>query len=91
MSLPQVQENLPKEYAPTEEDFAALLEESLNQSGLDEGSVVKGKIVAIENDLAVIDVGLKTEGRIPLKEFGVGSRGPTLGVGDDVEVYLERI
>jgi small subunit ribosomal protein S1 len=91
MSLPQVQENLPKEYAPTEEDFAALLEESLNQSGLDEGSVVKGKIVAIENDLAVIDVGLKTEGRIPLKEFGVGSRGPTLGVGDEVEVYLERI
>jgi len=91
MSLPQVQEQLPKEYAPTEEDFAALLEESLNHSGLDEGSVVKGKIVAIENDLAVIDVGLKTEGRIPLKEFGVGARGPTVGIGDEVEVYLERI
>jgi small subunit ribosomal protein S1 len=91
MSLPQVNQHISKDYAPTEEDFAALLEESLSQSGLDEGSVVKGKIVAIENDLAVIDVGLKTEGRIPLKEFGVGARGHQLGVGDEVEVYLERI
>jgi len=91
MSLSQVNERQSSQYAPTEEDFAALLEESFGGSGFDEGSVVKGKIVAIENDLAVIDVGLKTEGRIPLKEFGVGGRPATLGVGDEVEVYLERI
>jgi small subunit ribosomal protein S1 len=91
MALPQLQEHLAKEYTPSEEDFAALLEESLSKSGLEEGSVVKGRIVAIENDLAVIDVGLKTEGRVPLKEFGVGPRGAALGVGDEVEVYLERV
>jgi small subunit ribosomal protein S1 len=91
MALPQVQEHSARDYSPTEEDFAALLEESLSKSGLEEGSVVKGRIVAVENDLAVIDVGLKTEGRVPLKEFGLGPRGVALGVGDEVEVYLERV
>jgi small subunit ribosomal protein S1 len=91
MALPQVKEHPVKEYAPSEEDFAALLEESLGKAGLEEGSVVKGRIVAVENDLAVIDVGLKMEGRVPLKEFGVGARGQQLGVGDEVEVYLERV
>ena len=56
-----------------------------------EGAVVKGKIVAIEKDLAVIDVGLKTEGRVPLKEFGSSVQSPTIYVGDEVEVYVERI
>ena len=56
-----------REYNPTAEDFAALLDESLSGSAPSEGTVVKGKIVAIEKDLAVIDVGLKTEGRVPLK------------------------
>ena len=56
-----------------------------------EGAVVKGKIVAIEKDLAVIDVGLKTEGRVPLKEFGSSVQSPTVYVGDEVEVYVERI
>ena len=56
-----------------------------------EGSVVKGTVVAIEKDLAVIDVGLKTEGRIPLKEFGVAGNEAGVKVGDEVEVYLERI
>ena len=60
-----------KEYSPTAEDFAALLDESLSGSAPSEGAVVKGKIVAIEKDLAVIDVGLKTEGRVPLKEFAL--------------------
>ena len=67
-----------KEYNPTAEDFAALLDESLSGSAPSEGAVVKGKIVAIEKDLAVIDVGLKTEGRVPLKEFAMpGSRPPS--------------
>lgn len=80
-----------KEYNPTVDDFAALLDESLAGSAPSEGAVVKGKIVAIEKDLAVIDVGLKTEGRVPLKEFGSSVQSPTVHVGDEVEVYVERI
>ena len=56
-----------------------------------EGTVVKGSVVAIEKDLAVIDVGLKVEGRVPLKEFGAKGRDGELNVGDEVEVYLERV
>ena len=76
---------------PSRDEFAALLEESLSGTALQEGSVVKGTIVAIEKDVAVIDVGLKTEGRIPLKEFGVSGRAHDMTVGDKVEVYLERV
>ncbi|HEX7776847.1 MAG TPA: 30S ribosomal protein S1 [Parvibaculum sp.] len=76
---------------PTREDFAALLEESFTSSDMQEGSVIKGKIVGIENDLAIIDVGLKTEGRIALKEFATPGRAASVQVGDTVEVYLERI
>src|SRR5256884_472212 len=76
---------------PAKEDFAALLNQSFKVDALAEGAVIKGTIVAIEKDLAVIDVGLKTEGRVPLKEFAVGGRDAGLKVGDTVEVYLERI
>jgi small subunit ribosomal protein S1 len=76
---------------PSRDEFAALLEESLTGTALQEGSVIKGTIVAIEKDVAVIDVGLKTEGRIPLKEFGVSGRPANLSVGDEVDVYLERV
>ena len=79
------------ELNPTREDFAALLEESLGESSLEEGSVVKGTIVAIEKDLAVVDVGLKTEGRIPVQEFVLPGQESTVSVGDKVEVYLERV
>ena len=78
-------------YNPSADDFAALLDESLSGSAPAEGAVVKGKIVAIEKDLAVIDVGLKSEGRVPLKEFGSSIQAPTIHVGDEVEVYVERI
>ena len=75
----------------TSEDFVALLEESLGtQEGL-EGSVVKGTIVAIEHDAAVVDVGLKAEGRIALKEFAAPGQAPEIKLGDVVEVFLERI
>ncbi|HRQ27318.1 30S ribosomal protein S1, partial [Hyphomicrobium sp.] len=80
-----------KEYTPSRDEFAALLTESLAKDDVFEGSVVKGKVVGIEKDLAVIDVGLKMEGRVPLKEFGVGGKPGDLKVGDTVEVYLERI
>ena len=76
---------------PSHDEFAALLEELLTGSALQEGSVIKGTIVAIEKDVAVIDVGLKTEGRIPLKEFSMPGRPADLSVGDEVDVYLERV
>jgi small subunit ribosomal protein S1 len=73
------------------EDFAAMLDETFGTSDMAEGSVVKGTVVAIEKDLAVIDVGLKTEGRVALKEFNGPGRENAIKVGDVVEVYLERI
>jgi len=77
--------------APTREDFAALLDESYGGTDAFEGSVIKGRVVAIEKDVAVIDIGLKTEGRVPLKEFTGFGRDPAPQVGEEVEVYLERI
>ncbi len=78
-------------YAPSREDFTALLDESYGGHNALEGSVIKGIVVAIEKDVAIIDVGLKTEGRVPLKEFQGPGREGILHVGDEVEVYLERI
>ncbi len=74
---------------PTE-DFAAMFEESLKSDKMTEGNVVKGTVIAVENDLVIIDVGLKSEGRIPLKEFALGG-GAEVRAGDIVDVYLERI
>jgi small subunit ribosomal protein S1 len=77
--------------APSREDFAKLLDESFTQGSPQEGSVVKGIVVGIEKDLAVIDVGAKTEGRVALREFAGPGRQGDLKVGDTVEVYLERV
>src|SRR4029078_7341033 len=76
---------------PSHDEFAALLEESLTGSALQEGSVIRGTVVAIETVVGVIDVGLKTEGRIPLKEFSMPGRPAAFSVGDEVDVYLERV
>ena len=77
---------------PTRDDFAALLDQSLGGRDFMEGSVVHGKVVAVEKDFAIIDVGLKTEGRVPLKEFGLDENGKsTIKAGDTVEVFLERV
>src|SRR3984893_15556077 len=73
------------------ESFASLLDESLGVANSLEGTVVKGRVMAIENDAALIDVGLKSEGRVPLKEFAAGNNEPELHVGDTVEVFLERM
>ena len=73
------------------EDFAALLEESLQGQASFEGRVVKGTVTAIENDMAVIDVGLKSEGRVPLREFAAPGQKADLKVGDEVEVYVDRV
>ena len=61
--------------APSREDFASMIEESFGDGHLQEGSVVKGTVVGIEKDVAVIDVGLKTEGRVALREFAGPGRG----------------
>jgi small subunit ribosomal protein S1 len=77
---------------PTRDDFAALLNESLGgeDQGF-EGRVVKGIVTAIENDMAVIDVGLKSEGRVSLREFAAPGQKAELSVGDTVEVYVDRV
>ena len=76
---------------PSREDFAAMLDESFQTGNLQEGSVIKGIVVGIEKDMAVIDVGLKTEGRVAVREFTGPGRNGELKVGDEVEVYLERV
>ena len=75
---------------PTRDDFASLLDESMGGRDFMEGQVVHGKVVAIEKDFAIIDVGLKTEGRVSLKEFAEEGKAQ-LKVGDTVEVFLERV
>ncbi len=77
--------------APSREEFEALLNESLSDKDGFEGRVVKGIVTAIEGDQAVIDVGLKAEGRVPVREFAAPGRESELKVGDEVEVYIERI
>ncbi|MGH7073213.1 MAG: 30S ribosomal protein S1 [Stellaceae bacterium] len=73
------------------ESFAALLNESLGASAGLEGTVIKGTVIAIENDMALIDVGLKAEGRVSLKEFAGPGHTTEIKPGDIVEVYLERM
>ena len=75
----------------SKEDFESLLMDSFLENEPMEGTVVKGTVVAIEKDLAIIDVGLKTEGRIALKEFGAAGRDGTIKVGSTVEVYVDRV
>jgi small subunit ribosomal protein S1 len=72
-------------------DFAALLGETLGENENFEGEVVTGTIVALNNDHVTVDVGLKSEGRIPLKEFGLAGQRAELNVGDAVEVYVDRL
>ncbi len=75
----------------TMEEFEALLEESFDVDTPDEGSVVKGRIIAIEAGQAIIDVGYKMEGRVDIKEFANPGQAPEVEVGDSVEVFLERV
>jgi small subunit ribosomal protein S1 len=77
--------------APSTGGFAAMLDEAFGKTGSLEGTVVKGIVVSIENDNVIIDVGLKSEGIIPLREFALAGQPPELKAGDTVEVYLERM
>ena len=73
------------------ENFADLLAESFGEDTTIEGSVVRGFVVGIESDAVVIDVGLKSEGRVPLKELAAPGQKPTVAIGDEIEVYVERM
>ncbi|MEA4836671.1 MAG: 30S ribosomal protein S1 [Rhodospirillaceae bacterium] len=75
---------------PSGEDFASLLDEMFGESSSFEGSVVKGRIVAIDGDYAIIDVGLKSEGRILVKEFSAPGAAAEIKPGDQVDVFVER-
>ena len=76
---------------PTTDDFAAMLEASLETNNMKEGGVVTGTVTGIEKDIVIVDVGLKTEGRIPLREFYEPGNDDTVKVGDQIEIFLERI
>jgi small subunit ribosomal protein S1 len=77
---------------PTRDDFAAMLNESLGgENETFEGKVVKGIVTGIENDMAVIDVGLKSEGRVALREFAMPGQKAEIAIGDEVEVYVDRV
>jgi len=73
------------------EEFEALLQESFELETPSEGSVVKGRVIAIEAGQAIVDVGYKMEGRIDLKEFANPGESPDVTVGDEVEVYLRQV
>jgi small subunit ribosomal protein S1 len=76
---------------PTRDDFAALLDSAFGKNDSFEGRVVTGTVTAIENDMAIIDVGLKSEGRVALREFAAPGQKADLSVGDTVEVYVDRV
>ncbi|MGD1954407.1 MAG: 30S ribosomal protein S1 [Sphingomonadales bacterium] len=76
---------------PTRDDFAALLEESLPGDGGFEGRVVTGIVTNVENDMVVIDTGLKSEGRVALREFSRAGEESAPNIGDKVDVFVERV
>ena len=76
---------------PSKESFAELLDQSFQEMTSIEGSVVSGTVISIEKDMILIDVGLKCEGRVPLREFGNNEEDVKIDIGDTVEVYIERL
>ncbi len=75
---------------PATEDFAALLDQTLGRDSGFEGSVVTGRVVRLTEEFAIVDVGLKSEGRVALKEFGPPGARPEVKPGDHIELYVER-
>ena len=72
------------------EDFASLLDETLGQDTGFDGSVVTGRVLRLTDEYAIVDVGLKSEGRVALKEFGPPGTKPEVKPGDVIELYVER-
>ena len=73
------------------ENFADLLAESFGEGTNIEGSVVRGFVIGMDSDAVIIDVGLKSEGRVPLKELAAPGQAPKVAIGDEIEVYVERM
>lgn len=76
---------------PTRDEFAEMLEVSLETNNMKEGGVVTGIVTGIEKDIVIVDVGLKTEGRISIREFFEPGKDEPVKVGDKVDIFLERI
>ena len=72
------------------EDFASMLDESMGKETGFEGSVVTGRVVRLTDEYAIVDVGLKSEGRVALKEFATPGQDPEVKPGDHIELYVER-
>jgi hypothetical protein len=72
-------------------DFADLLNQSMGKGKRIEGNVIVGRVVNMTSDFAIIDVGLKSEGRVPLREFSMPGQPPEVKIGDKVEVFIERM
>ena len=85
MSQADIQNNQPQE------SFAELLDQSFQEMTSLEGSVVNGTVLSIEKDMILVDVGLKSEGRVPIREFGNNEDELNIKVGDQVEVFIERL
>ena len=77
--------------AAATENFANLLAESFGENTNIEGSVVRGFVIGMDSDAVIIDVGLKSEGRVPLKELAAPGQSPEVAIGDEIEVYVERM
>jgi len=72
------------------EDFASLLDTYLGADTAFAGSIISGLVLRVEGDVAVVDVGLKSEGRVPLKEFAAAGETAELQAGDRIDIYVER-
>ncbi|WND03331.1 30S ribosomal protein S1 [Temperatibacter marinus] len=76
---------------PTRDEFEALLNESFAPEASFEGQVVTGTVISVESDFAIVDVGLKAEGRVALKEFAMAGQEPNVNIGDNIEVFVDRV
>jgi small subunit ribosomal protein S1 len=77
------------ELTSVEDDFAALFEESLKREDIKEGEIVRGRVIQVNKDHVVVDIGYKSEGQVPLAEFMSADGTPLVKEGDSIEVYLE--
>ncbi|MBW7835354.1 MAG: 30S ribosomal protein S1 [Sphingomonadales bacterium] len=77
--------------APLRAEFEALLAESLGESTRFDGRVVTGTVIGIDKECAILDIGLKSEGRVALREFAMPGQAPEIAIGDTIEVFVERI
>ena len=85
-----MQQNLTEKKISNDE-YENLISKSITLKDKKEKSIVEGKIIAIENDVVIIDVGLKSEGRIPLTEFSRPGQKPEIQIGENLKVFIENV